>query len=239
MNDAIGALRADLRRHADPAVKRGARRFFKEGEGLALYGVRGADLHRIAGRHWPSVRPLSKRALFRLCGELLRSGLQEEAAVAAIWLPKLADRFARSDLAVFRGWILRRVDNWAKCDSLCTHAVGDFLLRFPEAVVEVKAWTASRNRWLRRAAAVSLVLPARRGLFLRDVFDVAERLLEDPDDMVRKGYGWMLKEAGRAHEAEVFEYVLRRRPRMPRTALRYAIELMPKERRAEALRKDA
>jgi 3-methyladenine DNA glycosylase AlkD len=55
--------------------------------------------------------------------------------------------------------------------------------------------------------------------------------------MVQKGYGWLLKEESREHQKEVFEYVVRNRQMMPRTALRYAIELMPKELRAEALRK--
>jgi 3-methyladenine DNA glycosylase AlkD len=56
--------------------------------------------------------------------------------------------------------------------------------------------------------------------------------------MVQKGYGWLLKEASRHHQAEVFEYVMRNRKIMPRTALRYAIELMPKELRAEAMKKE-
>ena len=45
--------------------------------------------------------------------------------------------------------------------------------------------------------------------------------------MVQKGYGWMLKEASNLHQDEVYQYVLRHRRDMPRTALRYAIEKMP------------
>ena len=63
-------------------------------------------------------------------------------------------------------------------------------------------------------------------------------LLNDADDMVQKGYGWLLKEASRKHQKEVFNYVLTNRTAMPRTALRYAIELMPKELKAEAMKKD-
>ena len=53
----------------------------------------------------------------------------------------------------------------------------------------------------------------------------------------QKGYGWLLKEASRKHTTEVFDYVMRNRAVMPRTALRYAIELMPKELKAEAMKK--
>lgn len=61
---------------------------------------------------------------------------------------------------------------------------------------------------------------------------------EDGDDMVQKGYGWLLKDASITHMDEVFGYVMRNRQRMPRTALRYAIERMPKEMRTEAMKKD-
>jgi len=52
---------------------------------------------------------------------------------------------------------------------------------------------------------------------------------------VQNGYGWLLKEASRKHTDEVFAFVMEHKAVMPRTALRYAIELMPKELKAEAM----
>ena len=71
----------------------------------------------------------------------------------------------------------------------------------------------------------------RRG-DLSNVFWLAERLLDDPEDLMHKATGWMLREAGR-RDAEALENFLgRHAERMPRTALRYAIErLAPTERR--------
>jgi 3-methyladenine DNA glycosylase AlkD len=80
-------------------------------------------------------------------------------------------------------------------------------------------------------------LPARKGMFLDDVFEIADKLLLDGDDLVQKGYGWMLKEASKQHQEEVFNYVIRNRAEMPRTALRYAIEKMPENLRKEAMKK--
>ena len=91
---------------------------------------------------------------------------------------------------------------------------------------------------MRRAAAVSLIIPAKHGKFLSEAIEIADLLLTDSDDMVQKGYGWLLKEASRQHQAEVFTYVMQNKKEMPRTALRYAIELMPKEMKAEAMKKD-
>lgn len=69
------------------------------------------------------------------------------------------------------------------------------------------------------------------------MFEIADILLLDRDDMVQKGYGWMLKAASESHQTEVFNYVLSKKAVMPRTALRYAIEKMPKELKAEAMKK--
>ncbi len=89
-----------------------------------------------------------------------------------------------------------------------------------------------------RGAAVSLIIPAKEGKFLKDIFELAGILLRDNDDMVQKGYGWMLKEASRLHQTEVFEYVMMHKDKMPRTALRYAIEKMPPEFKKKAMKKD-
>ncbi|WP_264557960.1 DNA alkylation repair protein [Flavobacterium sp. N1718] len=101
----------------------------------------------------------------------------------------------------------------------------------------MKKWTTDSNRWKRRAAAVSLIVPAKKGLFLDTVFRIATALLEDTDDLVQKGYGWMLKEASIPHQEAVFDFVLDHKTVMPRTALRYAIEKMPEQHRREAMAK--
>jgi 3-methyladenine DNA glycosylase AlkD len=124
---------------------------------------------------------------------------------------------------------------WAKCDTFCNHTVGGLVEKHPESVSEVESWAKSENRWLKRAAAVLLLVPAKKGEFLQEVFAVSATLLSDEDDMVQKGYGWLLKEASTKHQKEVFNYVLKNRKTMPRTALRYAIELMPKELMEEAM----
>jgi 3-methyladenine DNA glycosylase AlkD len=82
---------------------------------------------------------------------------------------------------------------------------------------------------------VTLILPARKGDFLKEVLEISDILLKDKDDMVQKGYGWMLKEASKKHQAEIFDYVMSKKAEMPRTALRYAIEKMPAELRRKAM----
>ncbi len=235
MNQIISQVRADLKANVDEQTKNGAKRYFKEA--INVYGVKTATVEKIARNHWSEVKGLEKREIFSLCEELYRSGVMEEAFVAADWLPNIAERFERSDLATFKRWIENYIDNWAKCDGFCNHTVGDFMQKFPDCVSELKEWARSSNRWLKRAAAVSLIVPAKKGLFLEEAFEISDLLLADYDDMVQKGYGWLLKEESRKHQKEVFDYVVKNRKVMPRTALRYAIELMPKPLKAEAMKK--
>jgi len=231
----IEKIRADLKANFDPKTAESAHRYFKEE--IQVYGVKTAVVEKIAKKHLNQIRDLPKRKLFELCEALFQSGCMEEAFVVNTWLPYCIDSLNADDIHTFKRWIETYVSNWAECDGFCNHTVGDLIQKFPEVVSEVKSWSKSVNRWLKRASAVSFIVPAKRGLFLQDAFDVCDVLLLDGDDLVQKGYGWLLKEESRMHQKEVFDYVVKNRKVMPRTALRYAVELMPKELRAEAMKK--
>jgi 3-methyladenine DNA glycosylase AlkD len=105
-------------------------------------------------------------------------------------------------------------------------------------IAALKQWAKQDNRWLKRAAAVTLIIPAKKGMFLEHIFEIADILLHDADDLVQKGYGWMLKAASQSHQQEVFHYVMQHKATMPRTALRYAIEKMPQDMRQQAMAKN-
>ncbi len=235
MNPIIKDVRDELERNSDEKTKNSFPRFFKEE--VKFHGVKSATVVKIAKQYFKEVRPLGKKKAFALCEQLFKSGYSEEAWVAANWAYWFHDEFEPADFSIFEKWVHKYIDNWAACDTLCNHAVGAFIEMYPEYLRELKKWTSSPNRWMKRAAAVTLILPARKGMFLKDIFEIADSLLNDSDDLVRKGYGWMLKEASRQHQREVFDYVMIHKQTMPRTALRYAIEKMPPELRKEAMAK--
>jgi 3-methyladenine DNA glycosylase AlkD len=236
MDPVISKIRQELRSQADPQIRKTSQRFFKEE--ITCYGMKTAAVILIAKKYWKEVKGRSKQEIFSLCVELYQSGYMEESFIVSNWAFALSGRYEQEDFEVFRHWIDSYISNWAACDSFCNHAMGDFVEKFPEYINELKRWTQSDNRWMRRAAAVSLIVPAKHGKYVDDVLEIADLLLTDNDDMVRKGYGWLLKEASRKHQKKIFDYVMRNRKSMPRTALRYAIELMPKELKADAMRKD-
>ena len=236
MNSIIAQIREDLKVNTDVQTQKSFQHFFKEQ--VKYYGVKTETVGKIAKKFWKQVQTLDKQAIFDLCEELYRSGYTEEAFVVSFWLPNYIEHLNPNDLPIFKVWIENYINNWAKCDGFCNHTIGDLIQKYPETLHEVKRWAKSENRWLKRVAAVSLVVPAKKGCFLMDAFEICDQLLSDGDDMVQKGYGWLLKEESRMHQKEVYDYVVKNKAIMPRTALRYAIELMPKELKTEAMKKD-
>lgn len=236
MDPVIVQIRQELNAIADPAIRESSQRFFKEE--IRCYGTKTAAVIAIAKKYWRDVKCRPKPEIFALCEELYRSGYMEESFIVSEWAHRLSGHYEQDDLAVFRRWIDTYITNWASCDGFCNHTMGDFIEQYPETVDELKRWTQSENRWMRRAAAVSLIVPAKHGKFLEESIEIADLLLNDRDDMVQKGYGWLLKEASRQHTHEVFSYVMKKRTVMPRTAFRYAIELMPDGLKREAMKKE-
>jgi 3-methyladenine DNA glycosylase AlkD len=180
---------------------------------------------------------MQKKEIFGICEELFASGFMEESFIACNWSYNLNKIYEEKDFLIFEDWLEKYVDNWATCDTLCNHTIGAFVDRFPSYIQELKKWAKSDNRWIKRASSVTLIIPARKGKFLKDIFEIADILINDKDDLVQKGYGWMLKSASESHQKEVFDYVIKNKKIMQRTALRYAIEKMPKELRKKAMEK--
>jgi 3-methyladenine DNA glycosylase AlkD len=236
MDPIIAQIRLELAAQADPEIQKSSKRYFKEA--ITCYGMKTAPVIALAKKYWKEVKGRPKQEIFTLCEELYESGFLEESFIVSEWAHSLSGRYEREDLAVFRRWIDTYITNWASCDGFCNHTMGEFIEQYPESVDELKIWTRSKNRWMRRAAAVSLIVPAKHGKFLTESIEIADLLLNDADDMVQKGYGWLLKEASRNHTDKIFSFVMKNKRVMPRTALRYAIELMSKDLKAEAMKKD-
>ncbi len=235
MNDIIISLREDLISQSEASVRISSKRFFKES--IETYGVKAANVRVISKKYFNQIKSLPKSQIFDLCEILFRSNLLEESFIACNWSHGVHRKFEPDDMLVFKKWIQMYVHNWATCDTFCNHTVGAFIEMFPEKIEILKDMAVSDNRWERRAVAVSLIIPARKGKFLQDIFQISDMLLMDKDDLVQKAYGWLLKVASDRHLNDVFEYVIRNKQIMPRTALRYAIEKMPSDLRKQAMMK--
>lgn len=200
--------------------------FFKEP--IRAYGVRYPVLRKVARDFFPDV---NQSKLKELCEELWQSGLHEESVVAVMW----AKRGNIASVELMKHWLDSYAGNWAQVDDICLNVLCPLLENNAKLLPEIKSWAKSKNLWTRRASAVSFVYPCRRGLYLNDIMEVSELLLPDKEDLIQKAYGWALREAGKHHQKEIFNFVIKHKKSMPRTALRYAIKLMPKELKVKAM----
>ena len=231
----IKKIREALKCNIDETYKVGAQRYFKES--IKLYGVRVPKVRKIASEQYKLVKNKTKPEIYDICEKLMQSGFSEEKTIAFSWVFRQKNHFTLDDFCVFESWIEKYVLSWADCDDFCGHALGYLIFTNESLVKKLKTWTKSSNRWLRRASAVSLIYSVKRDKYHTEAFKIAELLLLDEDDLVQKGYGWLLKEISNRDTEAVFDFVYNRREKMPRTALRYAIEKMPVELRKKAMKR--
>lgn len=223
----VAEIREEIGRLSSPQKREKASRFFREP--VETYGLSAREVGELSKRFYPRFGGNIGLTL-EVAEELLESGVLDEASVGILLMMRFTRRFKPELFDVFNGWV-DHLTNWANTDGLSTGLISKAVRLDPGLVKRLINWTGSENRWRRRAAAVSLVPIARRGEMLEEVFEVADRLMADEEDMVQKGVGWLLKEASKKHPDEVREYLIRWRPETSGLVLRYASEKLPKDRR--------
>lgn len=238
------SVRAALAASADPDRVPQLARFFKTGPGDYAEG------DRFIGVTVPATRAVVRRFAELPAvevDELLDSPIHEHRLAALLVMvsqfarasrPRTRDEAAQRRLhaaylaAVRRG----RVDNWDLVDSSAEVLVGAVLFTGapveqvePALVVEL---AASESVWQRRVAVLATFAATKAG-DARPALAVAERLLDDRHDLIRKAVGWMLREVGkRVGRAELTGFLDVHAARMPRTMLAYATEHLSPEVRA-------
>jgi len=218
---------------ANPEAALFAQRFFKTGPGeyaeVDLFrGIRVPVLRKMV----PSLdgTPLPEVIW------LLESAFHEDRLLALLLLMR---RFAKGNDAV-RQHIhelylahTRYINNWDLVDISSQYLVGAFLHSRDSALLYELA--ASPSLWERRIAITATFHFIRKGEF-DDTLALAELLLNDPQELLHKATGWMLREVGKRDLPTLESFLQRHYSRMPRVMLRYAIERFPEELRLRYLR---
>jgi 3-methyladenine DNA glycosylase AlkD len=229
----IRALQSRLRSLARPEAAAVLMRFFRTGpgeygEGDCFIGVSVPQLRRLCREY----RGLELTQLARL----LRSRIHEERLLALLLL---VDAFKRGALAdrrdIYKLYLAntRFINNWDLVDSSAHHIVGAWLEHRSRA--PLRRLSRSPSIWERRIAIIATFRFIRAGQF-DDTFEIADRLLDDPHDLIHKAVGWMLREVGNRDVAAARRFLKDRYLRMPRTMLRYAIEKFPERERLRYLK---
>jgi 3-methyladenine DNA glycosylase AlkD len=217
-------IRSILRRDGSAEHAKGVQWFFKEE--IRSYGWYAADLRRLAATHRRAIqREHGPNFLVRVADELFAGRVLEEKVFAVLLLEKVTSSFDDSHFALFESW-LNRIGSWADHDALVHYLIGPMIVSKPARVQEVFQWARSSDRWHRRAACVALIRGTRQRKFFPQITRLSNLLLIDPDDMVQKGLGWLLRETAKADSKRTVPYLLRIRNRAPRLVLRTACETL-------------
>lgn len=228
----VAAARRALRAMASPERATVLRRFFKTGEGEYAEG------DRFLGITVPQVRRLARpyRALPPASlVSFVRSSFHEERLFGlVVWVEQArrSDDAGRAKIA--RLYLANRahVNNWDLVDVSAETILGGYLWERDRSLLYRLA--ASRRLWDRRIGVLATFHFIRKRDFA-DTLGLAERLLADPEDLMHKAVGWMLREVGKRDVAVLKRFLDRHAARMPRTMLRYAIERLPPPRRERYL----
>lgn len=231
----LKGVRKDLLAMAAPETKKKEERFFKEKTNFL--GCTHPQMSKVADRYYKMLKEdgWGYDGFIGLVERLFKTGVYEETTVALGLIERNIKDFRKSDFEIFERWVERYITNWAHCDHISPHIIGELVGRYPELAASVFEWTKSKNRWVRRAAAVTYVIHGRKGRFHEQIFKTAEALISDGDEMVQKGIGWMLKTTSEADEKAVVKFLLKWKSKAPRLVLRYATEKMNKKNRRTVL----
>jgi 3-methyladenine DNA glycosylase AlkD len=113
------------------------------------------------------------------------------------------------------------IDTWDLVDRSAIWVVGEYLVERPRVVLYELARSDEPMR--RRTAILSTYAFIRRD-DLDDTYQIAELLRHDPDELVNKAVGWMLREAGKRDQPRLLAELDAHVATMPRVTVRYAIE---------------
>ena len=229
----LGAIRRRLRELGNAEAAEHAQRFFKTGKGE--YG----EGDRFIGVRMPVIRALAKELRdipIARCSALLRDPIHEARLLALIILT-LQYKHGTKEMQkqIYTEYLASTtyVNNWDLVDASAHLILGPYLESRPRK--PLYQLVRSKNLWERRIAIMA-TFHFIRGEDFSDTLALAEQVLADPEDLIHKVSGWMLREVGNRDLEALRGFLEQHVQAMPRTMLRYAIEKLPKPERQRWLK---
>ncbi len=225
-NVLIAVVREDFLSFADPKRAQVSMRFFKTqkgqyGEGDQFIGVRVPQTRTLVKKYY-------KDLTFATILEFLMSPVHEYRLFAVLVLvakyQKTKDGEGRRKIYEFFIEHRQYVNNWDIVDSSAHQIVGAYLYKTEEELSTLTILAQSQSLWDRRIAMIASYYSIQKEE-TKLVLNLATQLLHDPQDLIHKAVGWMLREMGKSCGEKVLTNFLDKyAPHMPRTMLCYAIE---------------
>jgi 3-methyladenine DNA glycosylase AlkD len=225
---ALEALRTELREMAEPGVRAQQVRLLSPAADDELLGVRVPALRKLARTH----RDLAPDEV----DVLLHSRVHEERFAALLILAEQVRTARGADREALVDFYLARtgcVDNWDLVDGSAHVVLGP---RLVDGSLDALDELASSSRlWDRRIAVLATLALIREGRF-EPTFRLVRMLCQDPEPLIHKALGWMLREIGRRDEPLMVAFLERHFAELPRITVRYATERLSPGERARFVR---
>lgn len=199
--------------------------------------LKTGDIRRLSAKLYRSIGDKSKDTVFLICESLLEQRNWSMGVIAFDFAYRVKKQYDENTFSIFEGWLIKYVRGWGDCDDFCTHAFGELIMQNTSLVHKIIPWTERNEFWIRRASAVVLIPSIHHEKYKEtNPTLISDLLINDQEDLVCKGYGWMLKVLSTKEPQLVYDYLVKYKNVMPRVAFRYALEKMDQERKIELMR---
>jgi 3-methyladenine DNA glycosylase AlkD len=189
--------------------------------------IKTGDIRKLSAKLFRSIDDKSKEYVFTVCNELLEQHDWPMGVIAFDFAYRMRRQYDNNTFAVFESWLEKYVCGWGDCDDFCTHAFGELICQNTKLVSRIVNWTKRDEFYMRRASAVILIPSIWHDKYKEtNPMKISDMLMTDEHDLVRKGYGWMLKTLSVKEPLLVFDYLLKNKEVMPRVSFRYALQKM-------------
>lgn len=223
----------------NPQKAKDLQRFFKTGigeygEGDIFWGLTVPQTRQVIISLRSNISALPIENLDVELTSAVTYPVHEVRLAALLILVQLAKKYPL-EVASFYLNHSRWINNWDLVDLTADRIVGPTI--DPKDLSLLKKLAASTSVWERRIAMMTTFHFIYQGN-PDPALILAKILIHDSHDLIHKASGWMLREVGkRCSQKKLLAFLDQHYREMPRTMLRYAIELLPDPTRQHYLKK--
>jgi 3-methyladenine DNA glycosylase AlkD len=232
----INQIKKEINSLKNPQKAETLQRFFKTGkgqygEGDIFLGLTVPQMRKIAKKYFKETNLAeAKQLLAAATHESRLTGL-----LILVYKFEKANQEQQTEIVDFYLANTSRINNWDLVDLSCHQILGSYLVDHPQKRTLLDQLADSKNMWEQRIAMVSTYAFIKNNQ-LEYTFEIAQKLLNHPHDLIHKAVGWMLREAGKRNQAQLERFLQKNYSQLPRTTLRYAIEKFEETKRKRYLR---
>ncbi len=218
----------ELRKLSNEEKRKFLPKFFKTGkgeygEGDKFLGVVVPDIKEVAAQHSSIEKKEITKLLYSQWHELIVLNNFNKSKNKEEWY-----QFTLKNI--------EQINNWDLVDKIAPSLIGIHLENKPQK--QFLEWSGSSSLWVRRIAIMS-TWPKIKNNEFNLTLKLAKKYLKDPEDLIHKATGWMLREIGKRDEEVLLHFMKKNHKNMPRIMVSYALERVDKEKKQQFMLKSS